>query len=787
MKQPAMVWEGDSLKVSYEDEGVTLLFSRLREERDGLSAEVEIKHLDRYVHPPSNLNLSSSQTRDRLASSLAKKSKAIDWEIAIPQTCHKVIVEWRKPAPIVNLAEVEPEMAPSYLVRPILPKGETTLLFADGAAGKSMLALWLAVGVSWQLELPSNLRVTEKGKVLYLDWETHSEAIARRLKRISEGFKVATPQILYREMLAPLTAGVSHIKADCQEHDISLIVIDSLGAACSGDINESAVAIPTMNALRALPGTKLVVHHVTHEGARSNGRTHAFGCHSDDTEYLSRSGWKRHQQWTEGEEILCFDMATSEYRWEVPTKRWRYDYEGEMVRLKGGNRPSFDLLVTPNHNLVLKRWYQYKPKGAGRFPFVSRDWLFMPAENLKPGGWLAPLAAGVAEERHEPDSITIPGCPPYEMRDFLRLVGWWVSEGSIENTRFNRTGARVDEKGKKHPCALTLAQASGPLAEEMKLTLKRLGVDFGITEGHWTYPGREHELPMCYIRTRKSQPLARWMAANCGAEGAPSKSLPEFVFKLIPELQELLLSALVDGDGSRHTNGRCEYHTSSTRLADDVQRLALMAGRSAAVRHRPPGPRDRHPRYTVNIRRPGWRTIEICRRHYSVEPYNGPVWCFTTPTGSYMVRRNGMPIVTGNSRYFQNLARSGWELRRGEEDSEDDDTISLALFHTKVNEGKQWRWPIGLSMSFEGEQGPITVTRSDPESDPTLAKRLGLRQRITIALKSGKRDAKSLADELDVKEDTIKRTLNRMKNVVRLEEGGGRGVKTVWGLQEEML
>jgi hypothetical protein len=125
--------------------------------------------------------------------------------------------------------------------------------------------------------------------------------------------------------------------------------------------------------------------------------------------------------------------------------------------------------------------------------------------------------------------------------------------------------------------------------------------------------------------------------------------------------------------------------------------------------------------------------------------------------------------------------RSGLELRRAEE-SNDPDTIELGLYHRKANDGEHHA-PIGMSVMFDGRTGPVRFEPSEISEVPDLAARTTLSSRLRTLLRKGASDARELAEETDSTIDTVLRTLKRMPDVQRVNDGGtGRGQVAVWGL-----
>lgn len=110
---------------------------------------------------------------------------------------------------------------------------------------------------------------------------------------------------------------------------------------------------------------------------------------------------------------------------------------------------------------------------------------------------------------------------------------------------------------------------------------------------------------------------------------------------------ELFFDELVQWDGSRSSPNGMEYTSTVRQNADVVQALAHLSGRTCRVRQ---------------LDRDGWSTAWRCGIDHDPAPVTfrkpqrtdvapeGPyVYCAETPTGYFLVRRNGRAWITGNS------------------------------------------------------------------------------------------------------------------------------------------
>jgi len=124
---------------------------------------------------------------------------------------------------------------------------------------------------------------------------------------------------------------------------------------------------------------------------------------SEDTEVLSRKGWKHYWELSEEDELLSFDKDTELTYWDKVQYINVYDYDGEAIHIK--NIKSKDFICTPNHWWLVKR--QRK-----------QDWEFVEASNLQHMMRL-PKAAN---HYYEGESVLTP--------DEAAILGWSLTDGT---------------------------------------------------------------------------------------------------------------------------------------------------------------------------------------------------------------------------------------------------------------------------------------------------------------------------------------------------------------------
>lgn len=283
MTAPTVERNGDTWSLSWQEHGVAMGMDRLHESRDELKAEVIVESLlAGRVLGPVRLNILSSESQTRFASACQQRVNGLtkeQWHAIIVHACAVVAKQYRAPAPIYDLSQVEGSTDIEYLIPGLVPLDETTVLYGDGESAKSVTALRIAASVKLGQELPWGARPTRTCDVLYLDWETNPRTVAGRLRRVALGMATSVPAIHYRQCFRSLTDELPNIREVIDKRHIGLVIVDSIGFAASGALVEDETARNAMNAMRQMsPATRLVVAHISADAARqTSGTARPFG------------------------------------------------------------------------------------------------------------------------------------------------------------------------------------------------------------------------------------------------------------------------------------------------------------------------------------------------------------------------------------------------------------------------------------------------------------------------------------------------------------------------------
>ena len=381
-----------------------------------------------------------------------------------------------------------------------------------------------------------------------------------------------------------------------------------------------------------------------------------FSCYSDDTDILTDKGWINFKELTMDYKVasLMDDGETMTYT--KPLEVMSYDFKGNMYKVESNQ---VDLLVTPNHRMYVgnrdgenfgfklaeeaygKRW-TYKKNIENYIPSVEGR----PAELSyinSAGEAVAEPQAFILKGDDTTADISVP------INDWLMLFGIWMAEGCI-------SGGSVRYAAHK---------------ERVRNELDRIGLSSNIKFG--LCKDSKDDVDYNSYRIYGKVFVGYFTPLSVGST---NKSLPEWTWYLTPEQCRTLINGMMLGDGHTMANGTRRYDTSSIRLANDFQRLCLHAGYSTNISIKylaghesvikQEGREGEVIKSTTNAYRltiiESQNTPKVNKnitktgenRHDSWQEYDGKVYCCRVDgPGAIYVRRNKVPVWSGNSRHGQ--------------------------------------------------------------------------------------------------------------------------------------
>jgi hypothetical protein len=320
-------------------------------------------------------------------------------------------------------------------------------------------------------------------------------------------------------------------------------------------------------------------------------------CFDDQTEVLTRDGWKQFRALDGSEEVLTKNPATGEAEYQRPVAVHRYAYEGDLLRAHGRD---ISFAVTPEH----RQW--------GRFRDWSRklaDYCFVRTDEIGDRVFAIDCAADDWQGTY-PDAVVLPD----------------VSYSQMLANAAGHYGTRT-----------TAIAAQAVTSREQISALARLCVYYAAEGSLSRHPGTgqgiviygDHVASVVALCSTLELPHSIWVDPRNGVRRviigggiqwrtffenecghlSPNKRLPRWVLELPRQELRAVWEILVRTDGHRYPSGRETLVTTSRALADQCQDLLCKIGYKSRVVQQSGRQGTNYPTYLVS------RKSEIGRAH----------------------------------------------------------------------------------------------------------------------------------------------------------------------------
>lgn len=255
---------------------VDIVFDRVRESRDEISAEIVISHRNGGVILRRRKDLMGDRTVSGLTKELEEDNRTgepLPWRHALRVACENVIAAFRKGAPLETLeGEIEKPRPIHWRIDQLLMENVVNCIVASAGTGKSTFAKAAALHIALGVDFLGH-RVT-KGIPLYLDYEDSYDNFKRTMYEINQGLGGGPiPKVYWQRGTGPLRGQVHEIAAKITRLGITDIFVDSVAAAggAMGDRSYEAVAMEIEQAVVAIPPVSWhLLDHITGDEMKDN-------------------------------------------------------------------------------------------------------------------------------------------------------------------------------------------------------------------------------------------------------------------------------------------------------------------------------------------------------------------------------------------------------------------------------------------------------------------------------------------------------------------------------------
>ncbi|MCA9367019.1 hypothetical protein KC887_02000 [Candidatus Kaiserbacteria bacterium] len=320
------------------------------------------------------------------------------------------------------------------------------------------------------------------------------------------------------------------------------------------------------------------------------------GCVSNDTEYLTPTGWKRMDRYTEGDKVAQFHPDTRRIEFVTPTEYVVKDCP-LMLHLKTAR--GVDQMLSPEHRVLY-----YTEGNPDRYEVI-------PAAALKE--LHDTLTIGFRGRFENTFTVDTPGIPFTD--DEIRLGVAIKADGYVvKQLHGYKVSMNLKKERKK---------------QRLEVLLANCGVEYTI---HKSAPGysRYHFTPPC-----------------------PEKRYTEY-WGASAHQRAIIVDEAQYWDGSQCRAGAYTFHTTHAEDADFIQFCAASTGRTSSIQTYTRYRRGRtETDYVVHIRKNAARVGIKSGSNKSEIPIvpspDGKKYCFMVPSTFLLLRRNGHIFATGNT------------------------------------------------------------------------------------------------------------------------------------------
>lgn len=350
-----------------------------------------------------------------------------------------------------------------------------------------------------------------------------------------------------------------------------------------------------------------------------------LNCVDTETEILTLNGWKKYNEVKEGDKILSYSLSSGMLEEDTIQNVHIYQHDECDIDVIEFKSPTFSSVSTLDH-----KWITYDGK--------NRKYEFRKTKEINNHKWPDYPILRSADNCKEDN--------PNFSDDYLHLVGLLMTDGSFAKGQYGIGFGQTTNR-----------ENNLRIYNEMINILTRLGIGYTDYYDDYGY----HNM---YIKKND-------ITSDIYYRFFGKLLTEEFIFSLSQRQANVVIDAMLDGDGSISISGVSRnpsrvYGCNSQRKVDLFQLLCIVGGYSTNVLVSYPDDVNNvssknkiypslHGQRKVIARKPFYNVVIYNVKHAQIYPHHkiyrkiDCVWCVTTGNGTWIARRNNFTYITGNS------------------------------------------------------------------------------------------------------------------------------------------
>ena len=329
-------------------------------------------------------------------------------------------------------------------------------------------------------------------------------------------------------------------------------------------------------------------------------------CLTPDYDVLTKRGWLKYNELTKNDMVLSFDPKTEACRWDTINQVITNTINDEIVIFK---TRGFEFSGTKNHRML----------GQTAWDHANDKYRYVLSDDLERDIFYIKSSANIDSDEYSIND------------DLLYLIGWILTDGQIANNR-GKNDYRIYQSKDTTKIISVLNRLGYKYSDHCrdrdtksicgKLLVKR--------------PMPQH----CIRVSRESDSILN--------EVLPTKQIQDWMYNLSNRQFNILLEAIIDGDGTRRGINSSMIYGEYAFLSS-LQGLCVMHGYRSKISQ---NNRGDNVLYITKKQ----TTIIQPSIHKTYELYSGITWCLNVPLSNFMVRKNGTAYFTGNSEFEERVS-----------------------------------------------------------------------------------------------------------------------------------